>query len=183
MPRRCWSLARSVRRATMRATARRRRRRRAAWCAPAPRRADRERLGDFYLYPLAERTTIADKQTKQVSFLDVHGAPASRGYEYRNGWLGDGAASRSAPIACFASPVARGGGLGDALPAGTVRVYQRDARGNPQFVGEHRDRPHADGLEPRASRPARRSTSRSARWSRSGRGWRATAGRRGCATT
>src|SRR5215203_3932460 len=28
-------------------------------------------------------------------------------------------------------------GLGDALPAGTVRVYQRDARGNPQFVGEH----------------------------------------------
>ena len=35
------------------------------------------------------------------------------------------------------STVARAGGLGDALPAGTVRVYQRDARGNPQFVGEH----------------------------------------------
>ena len=33
---------------------------------------------------------------------------------------------------------AAGGGLGDALPAGVVRVYQRDARGNPQFVGEHR---------------------------------------------
>ena len=32
----------------------------------------------------------------------------------------------------------RNQGLGDALPAGTVRVYQRDARGNPQFVGEHR---------------------------------------------
>ena len=41
--------------------------------------AGRERLGDFYLYPLPERTTIADKQTKQVSFLDVHGAPAARG--------------------------------------------------------------------------------------------------------
>ena len=27
-------------------------------------------------------------------------------------------------------------GLGDALPAGTVRVYLRDARGNPQFIGE-----------------------------------------------
>ena len=27
-------------------------------------------------------------------------------------------------------------GLGDALPAGTVRFYQRDARGSPQFVGE-----------------------------------------------
>src|SRR5262249_46253723 len=33
----------------------------------------RERLGDYYLYPLAERTTIANLQTKQVSFLDVHG--------------------------------------------------------------------------------------------------------------
>lgn len=30
----------------------------------------------------------------------------------------------------------REGGLGDALPAGTVRVYMRDARGQPQFIGE-----------------------------------------------
>lgn len=99
--------------------------------------ADRERLGGFYLYPLPERTTIADKQTKQVSFLDVNGAPASRGYEYRNPWMG------TAPEPVSASSVlrfssSRGGGLGDALPAGVVRVYQRDARGNPQFVGEHR---------------------------------------------
>ena len=28
-------------------------------------------------------------------------------------------------------------GLGDALPAGTVRVYMRDARGQPQFIGEN----------------------------------------------
>jgi hypothetical protein len=67
---------------------------------------DRESLGDFYLYPLKERTTIADKQTKQVGFLDVSSA--------------------------------RDTGLGDALPAGTVRVYQKDARGNAQFDGENR---------------------------------------------
>lgn len=30
------------------------------------------------------------------------------------------------------------GGLGDALPAGTVRFYQRDLRGDPQFIGESR---------------------------------------------
>ena len=47
----------------------------------------RERLGDYYLYPLAERTTIANLQTKQVSFLDVHGVPAEHGYEYRNAWM------------------------------------------------------------------------------------------------
>lgn len=98
--------------------------------------AGRERLGGFYLYPLPERTTIADKQTKQVSFLDVSGAPAARAYEYRNGWLGTAEEPQSASSVIRFS-TGRGGGLGDALPAGTVRVYQRDARGNPQFVGEH----------------------------------------------
>jgi hypothetical protein len=98
--------------------------------------AGRERLGDFYLYPLPERTTIADKQTKQVSFLDVHGAPAARGYEFNNGWLVTSDQPSSAyTVLRFSS--SRAGGLGDALPAGTIRVYQRDARGNPQFVGEH----------------------------------------------
>ena len=104
---------------------------------PGTETAPRERLGDFYLYPLPERTTIADKQTKQVSFLDVKSTPAARAYEFRNGWLttADQALSVNSVLR-FSS--ARGGGLGDALPAGTIRVYQRDARGNPQFVGEHR---------------------------------------------
>jgi hypothetical protein len=97
--------------------------------------ADRERLGDFYLYPLPERTTIANRQTKQVSFLDVHGTPATRAYEYHNPWLHTTDEPESADtVLRFSS--ARQQGLGDALPAGTVRVYQRDARGNPQFVGE-----------------------------------------------
>jgi hypothetical protein len=98
--------------------------------------AGRERLGGFYLYPLPERTTIADKQTKQVSFLDVSGAPAARAYEYRNPWLGTAEQPQSASSVIRFS-TGRAGGLGDALPAGTVRVYQRDTRGNAQFVGEH----------------------------------------------
>jgi hypothetical protein len=104
---------------------------------PGTETAGRERIADFYLYPLPERTTIADKQTKQVSFLDVHGAPASRAYEFRNGWLSTSDQALSAnTVLRFSS--SRNQGLGDALPAGTIRVYQRDARGNPQFVGEHR---------------------------------------------
>ena len=54
---------------------------------PGTETAERESLGDFYLYPLPERTTIANQQTKQVSFLDVTGAAARRAYVYRNGWL------------------------------------------------------------------------------------------------
>jgi len=98
--------------------------------------AGRERLGDFYLYPLAQRTTIANAQTKQVSFLDVAGAPGRRAYEFRNGWLStrDQAASADTVLKFSSS---RDGGLGDALPAGIVRVYMKDARGQAQFVGEN----------------------------------------------
>ena len=97
--------------------------------------ANRERIGDFYIYPLSERTTIANRQTKQVSFLDVHGTPAQRGYLFTNPWLGTASEPRSAATVLTFS-TASDQGLGDALPAGTVRFYQRDARGNPQFVGE-----------------------------------------------
>lgn len=102
---------------------------------PGTESAGRERLGDFYLYPLPERTTIANRQTKQVSFLDVAGAPGRKGYEYRNPWLGTAEEARSANTVLKFS-TSRDQGLGDALPAGIVRVYMRDARGNAQFIGE-----------------------------------------------
>lgn len=103
---------------------------------PGTETANRESLGGFYLYPIKERTTIAEAQQKQVSFLDVAGAPASRGYEFRNDWLGASDEARSASSVLRFS-TSRDGGLGDALPAGTVRVYVRDARGQAQFIGEN----------------------------------------------
>jgi hypothetical protein len=103
--------------------------------APGTESAAREQVGDFYLYPIAGRTTIANAQTKQVSFLDVAGAAASKSYEFRNAWMGTTDSAQSAStILKFTS--SRSGGLGDALPAGIVRVYMRDARGQAQFVGE-----------------------------------------------
>ncbi len=97
----------------------------------------RERLGDYYLYPLAARTTIADQQTKQVSFLDVHGVPAEHGYEFRNRWLGTSDTPLSAKTVYSFSTGAHLG-LGDQLPAGTLRFYLRDKQGDPQFIGESR---------------------------------------------
>jgi hypothetical protein len=97
----------------------------------------RERLGDYYLYPLAERTTIANLQTKQVSFLDVHGVPAEHGYEFRNAWLATSNTPSSAQVVYRFSTSAHAG-LGDQLPAGILRFYMRDKRGDPQFIGESR---------------------------------------------
>ena len=96
----------------------------------------RERLGDYYLYPLGERTTIANAQQKQVSFLDVKSAPARNTYEFNNGWLTTNEAASASSVLKFST--SRSGGLGDQLPAGTMRVYMRDKRGDPQFIGESR---------------------------------------------
>lgn len=102
---------------------------------PGTESGSRERLGDYYLYPLAQRTTIATAQTKQVSFLDVQGAEAAKAYEYTVGWLQtmENAASFSTVLKFTNSS---GGGVGDQLPAGTIRVYMKDSRGAPQFIGE-----------------------------------------------
>lgn len=98
--------------------------------------AGREQLGDYYLYPISGRTTIADRQTKQVSFLDVQGVPARRAYEYRVDWLQNIEEPQSLNTVLKFSSSSKGG-LGDALPAGTVRFYMKDASGAPQFIGEN----------------------------------------------
>lgn len=104
---------------------------------PGTETGPRERLGDYIFYPLNRRTTIANAQQKQVSFLDVKGAPARKTYEWTNGWLGSDNDPRSAATVLKFS-TSRNGGLGDQLPSGTIRVYMRDRKGEPQFIGESR---------------------------------------------
>ena len=105
--------------------------------APGTEAGTRDRLGDFYLYPLEQRTTVANAQTKQVSFLDVQGARAEKRYEYTVPWR----MSMNDPESAFSVikfNSSASGGLGDQLPAGTVRVYMRDTEGQPQFIGASR---------------------------------------------
>lgn len=102
---------------------------------PGTESGSSERLGDFHVYPIEGRTTIANAQTKQVSFLDASGVSTRKTYEYRNGWLqGSDEAQSVSSVLKFSN--AKAAGIGDALPAGTVRVYMRDSRGQSQFIGE-----------------------------------------------
>jgi hypothetical protein len=95
----------------------------------------RELLTDYYVYPIADITTIANNQTKQVSFLNADGIAASKGYEQTFFFLESGPEPESADVRVrFGN--ASTTGLGEQLPGGVVRVYARDARGQPQFVGE-----------------------------------------------
>jgi hypothetical protein len=93
-------------------------------------------VGDLYVYSLPEKTTLAENQTKQVSFLDAQGVAARKVYQ----WSQDEFQSADNPsdaevVIAFANAAASG--LGAGLPAGVVRAYQRDAKGAPKFVGEN----------------------------------------------
>jgi hypothetical protein len=95
-----------------------------------------EAVGDVYLYSLPERVTVADNQTKQVSFLDARGVTARKVYRWANGaFQGTDNPTSAEVVIDFANAEARG--LGTGLPAGAIRVYQRDVKGDPKFVGEN----------------------------------------------
>jgi hypothetical protein len=94
-------------------------------------------VSDYYVYPLPERTTIANNQTKQVGFLDAKGVAGRKIYQYRLNFFRTTDAPEHVPVVLdFANNPS--GGLGAPLPAGIVRVYVRDVDGEPKFIGEDR---------------------------------------------
>jgi hypothetical protein len=95
----------------------------------------RQQLGDYYVYPIKQLTTIANNQTKQVSFLDTSGVEATKGYEIVFVGFESSDEPRSADVRMRFSN-SKATGLGEQLPSGVVRVYVRDVRGQAQFIGE-----------------------------------------------
>jgi hypothetical protein len=97
--------------------------------------SDETSFADYHIYTLPEPTTIAENQTKQVSFLDAPTARATKVYEVeRNGYQSERFASGAAVRLTLRN--ARETGLGAALPQGTVRLYTKDSTGRVQFIGE-----------------------------------------------
>jgi hypothetical protein len=95
-----------------------------------------EALGDYHIYSLPERTTVAQNQTKQVGLLAANGVAAHKVYQYEAGGFGSQPNPSSAAVVVdFMN--SKASGLASGLPAGTIRVYQRDASGDPKFVGEN----------------------------------------------
>src|SRR5690606_25720131 len=91
-------------------------------------------LADAYVYPLPEDVTVAQNQNKQVGLIDAAGVPATKRYmRVVDGFYSDDeaiAAEIGVCIAYCSRDAAR------ALPAGVIRVYVKDAAGEPRFIGE-----------------------------------------------
>lgn len=100
-------------------------------------------LLDYHLYTLGRPITLADQQTKQVALLAAPAVQVQK--EYRLRGADHYYASRSGEVDVPQKVAVllhvdnrKSAGLGLPLPAGVVRVYQRDALGGAQFVGEDR---------------------------------------------
>jgi hypothetical protein len=97
--------------------------------------ANVQQVGDNYLYPLKERTTIAANQQKQVGFVEAAKVAAQRVYRFQaNGFASSSSPEHVDSVLNFAN--SRASGLASPLPAGTVRIYMRDSEGALKLIGE-----------------------------------------------
>lgn len=109
--------------------------------APAPE-FQQQAFSEYHLYTLSQRTSIANNDSKQIGllaaanipvekYLEVDGQP----YYYRNP-QGIGNAIPEPVKVFYRLKNDESSGLGMPLPAGTMRVYQNDANGAAEFIGE-----------------------------------------------
>jgi hypothetical protein len=111
-----------------------------AGAAPKPAFAQ-EAFGEYHLYTLEHRTSIENKETKQISLLGAKDVPLIKLYRVSSQENYTGAAAPGEPEK---PPVAvyykfrndQNSSLGMPLPAGVLRVYQADSAGRLQFAGE-----------------------------------------------
>jgi hypothetical protein len=101
--------------------------------AAAPKAGFEERaFFEYHLYDLPRRTTLAQREVKQIALFEPAAAAVTKKYLYRS-WKDQ---SKIAVVVEFKNTQANG--LGMPLPAGLVRVTKADVDGSTQLLGEDR---------------------------------------------
>jgi hypothetical protein len=103
-----------------------------------------ENFSEYHLYTLGRRTSVEDKESKQISLLQGSAVPVEKifvvngnNYYYRNA-QNPGSPIKDPVLVYYKFRNDEKSGLGIPLPAGNLRVYQKDSRGGILFVGEDR---------------------------------------------
>jgi hypothetical protein len=112
--------------------------------APAAPQFQQENFSEYHLYTLGRRTSVEDKETKQISLLAGSGVPVEKifvvngqNYYYHNR-QNPGSPIKDSVMVFYKFKNDEKAGLGIPIPAGNVRVYQKDSKGGILFVGEDR---------------------------------------------
>ena len=99
---------------------------------------------EYHMYTLQRPTTIRDNETKQVSLLEATGFEVKKEFVlngqryYYTGYNNPGQAIKEKVGVFVQFRNAQTNKLGMPLPAGTIRLYKKDDKGNQQFIGEDR---------------------------------------------
>jgi hypothetical protein len=115
-----------------------------AKAAPAQAQFEQENFSEYHLYTLGRRTSVEDKETKQISLLQGSGVPVEKIFVvngqnfYYHNRQNPGSPLKDAVMVYYKFKNEEKAGLGMPLPAGNVRVYQRDSKGGILFAGEDR---------------------------------------------
>lgn len=95
-------------------------------------------LFDYHLYTMPYKTTLANNEIKQLRLMSADGVGYSKRYQLdsqvQNYQVADAQKTNFDILIEFANT--KPNGLGEPLPAGKVRVYQRDSDEVLQLVGE-----------------------------------------------
>src|SRR5947207_608317 len=101
-----------------------------------------EAFSEYHLYTLGRKTSVEDKETKQISLLQGSGVPVEKvfvvngqSYYYRN-QQNPGAPLKDPVMVYYKFKNEEKAGLGIPPPAGNVRVYQKNSKGGILFAGE-----------------------------------------------
>lgn len=87
-------------------------------------------FSEYHLYTLSQPTTLRNAQTKQIELIKLSGIPVTKEFLYRPNF-----GNRVGVQMKFRNDKETHEGLGIPLPKGPFRMYQRDADGEPEFVG------------------------------------------------
>jgi hypothetical protein len=103
-----------------------------------------ENFSEYHLYTLGRKTSVEDKETKQISLLQGSGVPVEKRFVvngqnfYYHNQQNPGSPIKDNVMVYYKFRNEEKAGLGMPMPAGNVRVYQKDSKGNILFVGEDR---------------------------------------------
>ena len=101
-----------------------------------------EGLSEYHLYTIERPVTLPNNSSKQIAFVRTSGIKVQKSYEiegqpsyFYSPWQG-GQPTKEPVQAHLKFKNSEDNSLGIPLPAGVVRVYQADSKGQLQFVGE-----------------------------------------------
>lgn len=103
-----------------------------------------ENFSEYHLYTLGRKTSVEDKETKQISLLQGSAIAVQKRFVvngqnfYYHNQQNPGTPLKDNVMVFYKFKNEEKSGLGMPMPAGNVRVYQKDSKGNILFVGEDR---------------------------------------------